>query len=613
MIHDLADSYLRSIHAFRRNWEAQHRNFLLPKADSVFDYLEEEIESTYSEKEELGAKKWSEILQDQGKLEVTVQNTIAILDWVYWQRLEGYETADVSAVRECSFEDIGGIQQLFIAADALIEDYKSAFSFEIPYDILSVFGLHEKLQVPVPSHYFISVPRYAKYGVLPSWILFSHEIAHIAICQLDDMYRKWKILDFSDQFVRKEVLKKRKSGKKKQDISKIEEFNEKTTEFLMKILKKDLLSILDGESNREKLGNFFSIWHEIQLRAMDITELMIRLTSGSTGLRARHLSHEELAEQLICDIIATLLSGEYYIYSLCFHEFFPSIVRKGKRLGWSVSELFILRFFICLETLIHSAPKLTRSLDLLSSIYPPLIADHKIFGSALVEYMRDNNLLIPDESDFIKQLQDFNIKNISGYLLNYYSEKKKTDNHFQLYQVQRRMMVELLRELFREENSVKKHYLEVRRQHEEQDEMNGLRYFYMGSVLQEELRLLLKEGSPRLEKFGEGSSEEINSLERLIDLLQRFIIEDKGSFYRKDADLKEIKKIRELADRLRNERTLVLPSEGVRPTKIISAFCYLYFKEKLAKGKYRFEFSEAFNAAILSMAWSREALKRFSQ
>lgn len=621
---DLTCSFLRSVLALRRNWDLHHQNYLLPRAETIFDHIESQIREAYSIRRELGAEDWNEIREDEQLLQCEIQNITAILNWVYWQRLEGYEIADVSAIRECTFEDIGGIQQLFIAADALIEDYRSAFNFQISVDILSVFGLYEELQVPFP--FFISAPRYDKYGFLPSWLLFSHEIAHIVIDWIDNKVFSW--IELENQRKKKMDLEHRIRKLQKTASERGDESSELQAELeklkvelaerkgdlndvqlsLKRIFKQDFFKNLEGNSDYGKLRLFFKNWQKIREKALAIVELMLRLTSGTTGLGPEYCStYERLAEQLICDIIATLLSGEYYIYSLCFYRFFPSLVRHGDKLYWPVREPYILRFFVCLETLIHTAPELTKAFDLLSNIHLPLTSSHKSFGCALVEYMEENDLLDRKQfgnSPFIGLLKEFDVRGIFTELLRNHDLKQEKQEYYKFYLEQKEMMKKLLEVLLFEENSIKDLYLQVREGGWREDE-----YHYFGSVMQEELRLVLRDGSPKLGKFEEIPKNGQNSLKELVELLQKFVI--KHPFYDKDADFCEIGKIARLSEELRSG-VLVFPSKPGKPRDLMSAFCYLYFKEKLADGKVKFEFSEAFNATVLSIAWSIEALKRFS-
>lgn len=719
---DLAESHKRSIHAFKRNWKLRHSNFLLPKADSIFGFLEAEIKnSLYSTKSKYsGANEWSHISEDEGRLETKIQDILAILRWTYWQRLEGYETADVSAIREPSFEDIGGIQQLFAAADALIEDYKSRFSFNLPYDILGVFGLHDIFENPY--QHFISAPRYAKYGFFPSWILFSHEIAHIAIRwiehqeaiwreveeslkpdeqdweliknetfvgmrsalvssqdynnedselleEIDRILRgeeEWDFRDYScseekyarivalwNNFIKKSTFPTPLMIKTSKSLIRIvslmkkfsENLEEPSRNFIEKNLKEDLSRSLKGDSNYRKVKNFFEIWHEIRRRAMDIAELMMRFTSGSTGRKVLHkpelwkFSHDEMANEVIYDIIATLLSGEYFIYSLCFYYFFPSFIKYENeriRIKPPVRDPFILRSLVCLETLICTRSEISKIFDLLSNIYLYPSNKYQTPGTEIEDYMKKTDLSGmkgQKNRKFIELLQRFDMRRICEVLLSNLDKEMEGGKYSELYNMQRTMMENLLKELLKEEESVMKFFFEAKKQFREGNEEEELRsYFnYMGSALQEDLRLLLREGSPNPKKFEESqidfgeSIPEDNSLRRLILLVKEFfVVKEKGSFYDEFKGFKEIREIKKTAEDLKKGK-IVFRSEdkdSERPTKdprhIISAFCQLYFKEKLflieesTEEKPRFEFFKALNSTILSMAWSKEALKRFS-
>lgn len=750
LVRDWAESHLRSIHAFRQNWRLKHEDYLLPKADGIFDFLENTIRNIYSMKEEcVGASEWEEIHQDEPTLERDVQALLTALNWIYWQRLEGYETADVSTMREVSFEDIGGIQQLYIAADALIEDYKSNFSFELPYDFLSVFGLHPSIRVTVP--FFISAPRYAKYGFFPSWILFSHEIAHVAIDWIEERYVEWEeyikymkmkrvewelkkgrnqifieeykrefkalglesemILEFdkmriehqedyfSDELDKRgtailydikecaeRVFSNMKSVlssyeidnensdflKRIDEISSIlgnvenldygdflsryekilkhwDDFAEKSKfmetpaaealrilanelndtinaykelyEKPKKIMKglEGIRNKLPGSSEFQKLEYFFEKWKEIRDRAFGIAELMLRLAGGNTGRRYLRRSipelhpHEEIAIELICDIIATFLSGEYYIYSFFFYKFMPTLkISKEKEIRPAKADPMILRLFVCLETLRETVPELEKLIDYLSIkyLYSPRILD--TFGEEIIRYLKNEGVLKDIES-----YPSLDMKKISGELLKVVDERIND---------QKNIMEVLLDEIMQEENEIKKSYLDSQKSSElgSEDRLAN-RFFYIGNVLQEDIRLLLREGSPNPEKFRdpnkEGVSTEESALKQLINLVGEYLIKDEGKFYNVDEDYKEIEQIKNLSKCLEEGNILLnldgkkyenIEPEYITPKYIISAFCYSYFMDELTKDNPEFTFFKAFNSTILSMTWSRKALDRFS-
>jgi hypothetical protein len=199
---------------------------------------------------------------------------------------------------------------------------------------------------------------------------------------------------------------------------------------------------------------------------------------------------------------------------------------------------------------------------------------------------------------------------------------------------QKRMIEELLEEVLYEESEIRKSFLEIENYLNEK-EIQEIKdqsehkmkneFIYMRNVLQEDIRLLLIKGSPNPKRFKEKNeiddNKEENALEQLISLVRNSLIREGGTFYNTREDFEEIRRIEWISERLEKGKVLFelkdetfendIP-EYKKPRYIISAFCYLYFLDELIENKPKFTFFKAFNSTIFSMAWSRNALNRFS-
>lgn len=681
----------------RKNWEIKQKDHLLPNAKTIFKFIEENLSEIEILKNSDNVKEWYQVVRDEEFIESRIQENIAILSWVYWQRLEGYETLDVSLSRERLVEDIGCIQQFYNAADGLILEYQRCFSIQLPIEIMCVYGLFQHFHTSF--RHFIMVPNQTRYGYIPAWISVAHEVAHIAIDEIEkkynDHYREWQ---------KKEEIRKRKieigemehlrdsiepekiqtllrNGEIPEEVKRVtenfkdiinrihseikeREVEEALSEILEKItssysklksanksrknhssLYNSLYDHLKGMSsslvtignsleyykisdhNKEKFsreilkivfeifsvreavlteklslllfknpekGNvdkFFLEWKKIKRRAIDIAETALHVLEGDTGLiylnepDPKDMRHVYNAEHILADILATLIAGEFYLYSLAFYRFLPSVFPAEEKVilrkQWVPMSL---RLFTCLETLKHSSWKEMKNvLNRLETLWMQLAIDY-------------NKLERIEE--IVKRLRS-----------------KMVDTPYALTVD---LLWNLIKSIMEEdlflENKCKKLLKEAEETEEAKDKSDRSYFNYMRHALGNTLKQMLR--NPK--GFLVGVDCEGNCLKELIELVSDNLIDN--------TELFTAKKRYEIIEKIRKqlvEGEVVFNIENCykkeksdheyhcAPRNILSAYAQTYFEHILNPKENKRDYIDAFNATVMSLAWTQHALERF--
>ncbi|MBU7045287.1 MAG: hypothetical protein HXS54_02535 [Theionarchaea archaeon] len=151
------------------------------------------------------------------------------------------------------------------------------------------------------------------------------------------------------------------------------------------VLTEELSLLLFKNPEEGDVDKFFLEWKRIHRRAVDIAETALHILEGDTGFNylgnhdPRDMRHVYNAEHILADILATLIAGEFYLYSLAFYRFLPSVflteergISKKQRLPMS------LRLFICLETLKNTYwKKMKNVINKLEILWIQLAIDHE--------------------------------------------------------------------------------------------------------------------------------------------------------------------------------------------------------------------------------------------
>lgn len=683
----------RFLNNLRKNWEIKHRDHLLPNADTIFDFIDRNLTEMILLRNFEETDEWWKIVRDEEIVEGNIQESIAILSWVYWQRLEGYEVLDVSLPRGRSVEDIGCIQQFYNAADGLILEYQDCFNFQLPIDIMCIYGLYQYFHTKF--HHFVMVPNQTRYEYIPAWISVAHEVAHIAIEELEDnYYSKWQeiqktcdckisvedpnidIREFGSEFTNKSLKKelvlevfkdlsnvvdeiKEISSDEKclplmslllpkleerlrvwyrnltekslhinliRDLNLIEdvltnitsylrkspemkEFEEKITRKISKIEFKicslreyiefeRLSSTLFKNHSEMGLDCFFSDWKIIKKRAVDFTEIMLRVLEGDSGnfhlneQKSGGMEHVSTSQHLLADIVATFLAGEYYIYSLIFYRFLPSVFLSEEGIIHPKQRApMSLRLFICLETLRCS--------------------DWKDFGEMVeeIENLWEEMILgCNKETDLEKKMQiRANIEEKFENMRSKIEDEALRGTASNIWN-----LILLITE---EDFSLEKEYLKLMKAAENnegvvKDRFDRSYFSYMKHALGYTHRRMLRHPCVLV------GTDSLNPLRELIVLVKETLIASEEAFTTKER-YDTIDKIRKKL--MGGEMVLNMGEvsdnelkELVTPRNILSAYTQIYFEDLLhPKRKDEFNHAKAFNATVMSMAWTQYSLRRF--
>ena len=701
----------RYFNNLRKNWEIKREDHLLPNAKSVFYFIDANLFEMDILKDPENVVDWHQVVIDEEFSESRIQESIAVLSWVYWQRLEGYETLDVSLSRERLVEDIGCIQQFYNAADGLILEYQRCFSVQLPIDIICVYGLYPHFHTAF--RHFIMVPNQTRYEYIPAWISVAHEVAHIAIDEIENNYypawketetiRKLKMKFGEIEYVgengfepervreklRKKLRKKLREGLIPLEVLEIIENSSKligeidskvkerdgTKEILLglseevdllcstlksadepqsdlpslcrsvfrsldnvsgimmtigdllgtaKIMDRDkqrinreiikiefkVFSLMEIFSKEElflrlfrnledrDIDTFFSEWRKIKKRAIDIAETILRVFEGDTGFVYLHepdpknMRHVYISEHILSDIIATLIAGEFYLYSLAFYRFLPSaypseegVIRKKQRLPMS------LRLFICLETLKYSCwEEMEEAIDDIEELWIKLASNYEELEEREKEFQ-----------EYKKNKWNENCEKTADLVWN------------------------LIKSIAVEDSCLEKEYTNLLKAAEEDSEENKRKfdesYFnYMRHALGNALKEMLRNPDGFL--IGMDTEREMDSernclkrlimsvKENLIDCTELFTtVERYETIERIKGDLKNgiLKFDEENCSKKGSDH-----GNCITPRNILSAYAQIYFEHILNPEKEKSEdYITAFNPTVMSMAWSQHALERF--
>ena len=680
----------------RKNWEIKQEDHLLPNAKTIFNLIDNDLPKMDILKNPDIVTDWHHLVDDEEFCEERIQESIAILSWVYWQRLEGYETMDVSLSREHLVEDVGCIQQLYNAADGLIREYQMCFDIYLPIDIMCVYGLYQHFRTSF--RHFVMVPNQTRYEYILAWISVAHEVAHIAIDEMNNYFNKYfpewlkkeRIRKQKEKIKRKEnikegiinpkkVQKQIRKGKIPLEVLEIhssfnntmrqicpdikdnnakenfQEISKKFDEFYSKIkecgsdyangsreqcsfLCKYIIKYLDGvreelanigefvesldiqDNIKEELGRkmlkidfsvhslievagrerlsqkllknpekgnideFFRKWRDIKKRAVDIAETILHVLEGDSGIHylyeindPKDMRHIHISEQILADIIAALIAGEFYVYSLVFYRFLPSVFPSKEgvilRKQWMPMSL---RLFICLETLKYSkCEDMNKAVKKLEELWIESAADH-------------------EKSERV----DREIQEAKAGLSN------------NTWELTVDLLWNLIRSIIEEDSYLESKYRgllkKVENNKEEEKEKFDRSYFnYMRHSLGNALKKMLldKEG------FLLGAMCNGNCLKELVELIGKNLIDSNALF----TDERRYVAIQEFRKHL-TEGELVLHSKEKynTPRNILSAYAQIFFEYiLLSSEKAEREYIEAFNSTVMSMAWTQYALERF--
>jgi hypothetical protein len=668
--------YIRNI---QKNWEIKHENHLLPDAKTAFHYIDSKLSQMDILHTPEDVREWWKMVQNEKYIESWIQEATALLSWVYWQRLEGYETLDVSFSRERVVEDIGCIQQFYNAADALILEYQNCFCFALPIDIMCVYGLYQEFHTLLP--YFILVPNHTRYEYIPVWISVAHEVAHILIDHIEKSYAKhrreskdiWYNMPEFFKTAEKELRNgsvpditletlKNLEALLDQICTACEENDAERTQFqqskhefahvlsslesleasqktnfisFYRQLYKDLSGVefftieklpdmisslnINGKKQFQKNLKEFSqvishimdilsylismefkqIRKQIKRQAINIAETIMRVMEGTSGgqyasgnVARREPKIVSTYEHLLADIIATFIAGEFYLYSLVFYKFLPSVyVTEKKSMVSSQHQIpMSLRVFVCLETLKYSKWKTMHEIiNEIERFWHEISVNHK---------------KIEEIEEKVQKLKE-GIPNKSS-----------------------KMTVELIwnliKSIMEEDFRLEKEYFKLLQEAENSDrEENSIRhrfskshFCYMKHALGEMLRQILRNDKGFLIGIdsGDASVEEeyLSGLPQLIKTVREKIIDPEKLFTTET----RYQIMEEIRKKLINGN-LVLGLEGSEdekytPRNIISAYAQIYFEGIFFQDKRKSsEHIKAFNAAVMSMAWTNYALERF--
>lgn len=695
----------RYINNLRKNWEIKQKDHLLPKIDTIFDFIERDL----SEMAILGnlerITEWWQVVKDEEFIEKNIQENIAILSWVYWQRLEGYEILDVSLSRERLVEDIGCIQQFYNAADGLILEYQKCFNIQMPIDIMCVYGLYEHFHTNF--RHFVMVPNQTRYEYISAGVSVAHEVAHIAIDEIENNYVLWlnkksiereKTAIGETTYIKKDISKLKiennleiglipsetleisnnfknfineicseigKDDKAQETLltlanrldnlhSRMKELRrpEKDCQLLCMSLYRDLdmmsdiisalrvfleLSLVPGKvkkkvwkelrriefkilslvevvldelftlklfdsSRTTDIDLFFENWKRIKRRAIDVAETVLRLTEGETGsmylheYNLREMKHVYISEHILADIIATLIAGEFYIYSLTFYRFLPSVFSSEEGVIYRKQLVpMSLRLLICLETL-----KITDWDDM----------------KYLVEGIEElwNKLAWANN---IKETGEIGV------------EKEKIEKEFQKItseisdetcKVTAELLWNLIKSIIEEDSCLEKKYNELLEKvengtEETKDRFDKSYFSYMRHALGNTLKQMLRDSKG----FVVGTDSRGNPLEELIRLVKDTLIDPAELFTTKERYdiMNQIKNnlIRgefifdvEKCDKKGESNQLY---NWITPRNILSAYAQIYFESILIPRKNNYDYINVFNATVMSMAWTQYTLERF--
>jgi len=688
----------RHFNNLRKNWKIKYLDHLLPNAEKIFNFIDEELSEMDILKDPKSVVDWHQVVTDEEFGEGRIQENIAILSWVYWQRLEGYETLDVSLSRERLVEDIGCIQQFYNSADGLILEYQGCFSIKLPENIMCVYGLYPHFHTAF--RHFIMVPNQTRYDYIPAWISVAHEVAHIAVDEIEKTYKLyllWQAIRkrkkeigeienikdnipesrrFLDQLRKKEVPQNVKEiigdfdNLTKQICLKIEEkcirkvlmeykkkitslystlesapeidhpafctsvyevlntlsdnisnlrsfiesfvMSDQVEEMWKKLIKIqfELLSVMEitleekiplelfkNQKNRS-IEEFFSEWKKIKRRATNIAETTLRLLEGDTGLLylqeldPKNVRHVYISEHILADIIAALIAGEFYLYSLAFYRFLPSaypseegIIHKKQRLPMS------LRLFICLETLKYSCwEEMEEAINDIEELWIKLASNNKNLAEKEKEFQK------------LKEKKwDENCKKTADLIWNLIKSITVEDSYLE------EGYADLLKGA--EEGS------------EEEKEKFDRSYFnYMRHALGNALKEMLRNHNGFLvgmDSEREKDSER-NCLKGLVKSVKKNFI-DRAELFTTPERYETIKEIKEDLKNgiLRFDRENCNKEESdhahrITPRNILSAYAQIYFEYILnPKKKETEDYITTFNPTVMSMAWSQHALERF--
>lgn len=687
----------RYFNSLRKNWKIKQEDHLLPKAETIFDLIDENISGIDILKDPTSIKNWHQVVDDEEFVDRDIQETIAILSWVYWQRLEGYETLDVSLSRERLVEDIGCIQQFYNAADGLVLEYQRCFDIQLPIDIMCVYGLYQYFHTNF--RHFIMVPNQTRYEYIPAWISVAHEVAHIAIDEINEDYHEWQmkemirkrrieIMDFEEHnFEPRQVREQLREGDvpqvvneiasnfrnlmeqicdeaAKDEIGKFLEYERVilsgceyldslgskpkpvlwrdhlsfyesackgldkmseavsgvldsiiysiTSDHVIDMWKKlqgirfTILSILEitleeklslklfGNPERGDIGQFFSNWKEIVKRAGDIAETVLHVLEGESGLM--YLSESNIedirnigdSEHILADIIATLIAGEFYLYSLAFYRFLPSVFPSEEGIILRKQQVpMSLRLLICLETLKHSVredmSEMSNLVDCFENSWIQLVIDY-------------NNSKTDEEFQVTKEREEKKIRELKD---------KISDNNCRMTAD---LLWSLIESIMEEDFLLEKEYKELLHGAEEgreelKDKFNISHFNYMKHALGNVLRRMLQDP----DGFLVGTCYEGNCLKELIELVKGNLINPTELFTTK----KRYETIKQMREKLIKGELVFEEGElEIKPRNILSAYVQIYFGHILLNSK-KEDYINAFNTAVMSMAWTQHALERF--
>jgi len=543
--------YINNLH---NNWKIKQEDHLLPNAGTIFDYINKNLSKLEILKDPAKVKEWWQVVADEESIERDIQEAIAILSWVYWQRLEGYEILDVSLSRERLVEDIGCIQQFYNAADALVLEYKECFRSQLPFDIMCVYGLYQ--QFHTSFRHFIMVPNHTRYEYIPAWISIAHEVAHILI----------------------EFLK----------------IGEKNIELLKKSLETDQKNL--EKIRNESVDNFLLSWKQIRRKAIDVAETVIRVMEGDSGYwylneskGGEKMEHVGTSEHILADIIATLIAGEFYLYSLVFYRFLPSVFLSEEKIMVRKQQVpMSLRLFICLETLKYSGLNdMSLVVDKIEKLWNKLALDHsKLEG-------------------IDKEIQEL-----------------KNEVSKESFRMTVDLIANLIKSIIIEDSLLERRYEELLQEAEERTEEEKKNNFdksyfnYMRHALGNTLKQILR--NP--DGFLVGVGPKGNSLEELIKLVRDTLFDPEKLFTTVER-YEIIEKMRKglisgeliLKNENYNDKDKLDKEPGyVTPRNILSAYTQIYFENILNPKKKRSQdYVKAFNTTVMSMAWTQHALKCF--
>jgi len=676
----------------RNNWEIKREDHLLPNAGTIFNFIEKDLCEMDILKDLSNVKDWHQIVTDEEHIEGRIQENIAILSWAYWQRLEGYETLDVSLSRERLVEDIGCIQQFYNAADGLIREYQQCFNIQLPLDIMCVYGLYRHFHTA--SRHFVMVPNQTRYDYIPAWISVAHEVAHIAIDEIENKYYPtWKKKEemrkiemkiakienieetsIDSESIRRSLRQERIPPEAEKIIKnsaklvtriyrKVEKENEKG-EIILKLLKKinqiysilkspnksrkdhiflyklvlgglkdvsgilrDIMNFLEdttvsdrikkkfekeimsiefriyslmvlileeqlslqlfGNLETRNVNEFFEKWREIKRRANDIAETVLRIFEGDSGIEYLHLidprdmRHVYDSEHILADIIATLIAGEFYLYSLAFYRFLPSIFPSQEGIMYRRQRMpMSLRLFICLETLRCSYQsnweEMGKVIKRLEILWIQRATDHrkKERTDSIAHNLRNN---IPDRYSKIT------IDLLWNLITSIMDEDLLLEEKYQ--------------KLLEDAEEGKE---------ETKDKFDESYFRYMRHALGNALKKMLRDPKG----FLTGIDCEGNCLEELIRLVEKNLIDPKELFMDKKR-YEVIEKIREHL--IHCELRFNKENYNNSPRNILSAYAQIYFEYILlnSKEEENEDYIKAFNATVMSLAWTQHALERF--